>query len=78
MIQMDRRPLRTAFDDRCPLLAAWLAAVSALAGLAVAALSGTWLGGRMLERISDGDFRKWTRWIVLAIGGSYLVRGALG
>lgn len=54
-----------------------VASPALLGGLAVAALAGTWLGGRVLERISDADFRKWTRWIVLAIGAAYFVRGVV-
>lgn len=38
-------------------------------------LLGTWLGGRMLDRLSDIGFRKWTKWIVTATGVAYLGRG---
>ncbi len=38
-------------------------------------LLGTWLGGRMLERMTDADFRGWTKWLVTAIGLVYLARG---
>lgn len=38
-------------------------------------LLGTWLGSRVLERMSDGSFRTWTRWIVTAVGAVYLVQG---
>jgi len=33
---------------------------------------GTVLGGRVLDRISDVDFKRWTAWIVTAIGLGYL------
>lgn len=39
------------------------------AGLSIA---GTIVGGWILDRISDVNFRKWTRWIVSAIGVFYL------
>ena len=38
-------------------------------------LAGTWLGGRLLERFSDADFRRWTRRLVTAIGAVYVVQG---
>lgn len=37
---------------------------------------GTVVGGRILERLSDANFLKWTRWIVTAIGVAYLVQAA--
>jgi uncharacterized membrane protein YfcA len=33
---------------------------------------GTVAGGRILDRMSDVNFKRWTRWIVTAIGVSYL------
>ena len=48
------------------------------AGLVPLSLAGTWLGGRVLERMSDANFRKWTKWIVSVIGVVYLVRGIVG
>jgi uncharacterized membrane protein YfcA len=41
-------------------------------------LTGTWLGGRVLDRMTDVSFREWTRWIVTVTGVVYLVRGAAG
>jgi uncharacterized protein len=35
---------------------------------------GTVAGGRILDRMSDLNFKRWTRWIVTAIGASYLVQ----
>lgn len=52
---------------------AWL-----FAGLIPLSLAGTWLGGRILERMTDASFRQWTKWIVTVIGVVYLVRGVLG
>jgi len=44
---------------------------------AVAPLSilGTWLGSRVLEKMSDTTFRVWTRWIVTVMGVIYLGQG---
>jgi uncharacterized membrane protein YfcA len=41
-------------------------------------LAGTWLGGRVLDRMTDVSFRKWTKWIVTVTGVVYLARGAAG
>lgn len=38
-------------------------------------LLGTWLGGRVLDRMTDANFRTWTKWIVTATGAVYLARG---
>ena len=35
---------------------------------------GTAAGGRILDRMSDVDFKRWTRWIVTAIGGLYVIQ----
>lgn len=48
----------------------WLAATMVLL-----AFAGTSLSRPVLERISDGSFRLWTRWAVLAIGAIYLASG---
>lgn len=37
---------------------------------------GTGVGARLLDRMSDAGFRRWTRWIVTGIGVSYLVQAA--
>ncbi len=37
---------------------------------------GTVLGGRLLDRMSDAGFRTATRWVVSAIGVTYLVQAA--
>jgi uncharacterized protein len=41
-------------------------------------LAGTWLGGRVLDRMTDISFREWTKWIVTVTGVVYLVRGGMG
>ena len=51
----------------------WLAIALALP----LALLGTRLGKAVLDRMTDGGFIAWTRWIVTAIGVAYLVRGAM-
>ncbi len=38
-------------------------------------LAGTWLGGLILERMTDANFRTWTKWIVTATGLVYLWQG---
>lgn len=40
------------------------------------ALAGTWIGSRLLERMTDASFRGWTKWIVTITGVIYLARGA--
>jgi uncharacterized membrane protein YfcA len=37
---------------------------------------GTVLGGRLLDAMSDGSFRRYTAWIVTAIGALYLLKAA--
>lgn len=49
---------------------------SLVIGLAVAALVGTLIGGRILKKMSDRNFRVWTQRIVLTLGAVYLVKGA--
>ena len=41
-----------------------------------ASMMGTAVGGWVLNRISDVDFKRWTAWIVTGIGLVYLVRAA--
>jgi uncharacterized membrane protein YfcA len=36
------------------------------------AMIGAWLGGMVLDKMSDVNFLKWTRWIVSALGVIYL------
>jgi uncharacterized membrane protein YfcA len=40
-------------------------------------MAGTAVGGVILERLSDVNFKKWTRLIVTAVGISYLAQAAL-
>ncbi len=41
------------------------------------AMIGAWLGGMVLDKMSDTNFLKWTRWIVTAIGAVYLIQAAM-
>lgn len=49
-----------------------------LAAVIPLSLAGTWLGGRVLDRMTDANFREWTKWIVTVIGIVYLTRGIWG
>ena len=60
--------LASRTDDFPPL---WLFALAVPLSMA-----GTWVGGRILDRMSDVDFKRWTRWIVTAVGVIYLVQAA--
>jgi uncharacterized membrane protein YfcA len=42
-----------------------------------AAVVGTVLGGRLLERMSDTNWRAATRWVLAGVGGFYLVKGVV-
>ena len=42
------------------------------------AVLGTTLSRSVLERLTDAGFRRYTQWIVMAIGAVYLVRGIAG
>jgi uncharacterized membrane protein YfcA len=39
-------------------------------------MAGTVVGGRILDRMSDINFKRWTRWVVTGIGLVYLVQAA--
>ncbi|MFN3585293.1 TSUP family transporter [Phenylobacterium sp.] len=39
-------------------------------------MAGTFAGGLILDRMSDVNFKRWTRWIVTGIGVLYLVQAA--
>lgn len=49
----------------------------AVAAAAPIAIMGTRAGNIILHRMSDTNFRLWTRWIVTAIGAVYFSRGVL-
>ncbi len=49
----------------------WLA----IAVAAPIAILGTKAGNSILQRLTDANFRSWTRWIVTAIGVFYFARG---
>ncbi|WP_332688548.1 TSUP family transporter [Devosia sp.] len=48
---------------------------AAIALAAPFAIAGTSAGHWVLQRLTDANFRAWTRWIVTAIGIFYLARG---
>ena len=39
-------------------------------------MAGTVVGGTILNRVSDVNFKRWTRWIVTGVGITYLVQAA--
>ena len=39
-------------------------------------MAGTAVGGVILNRVTDLDFKRWTRWIITAVGVSYLIQAA--
>ncbi|UTP39382.1 sulfite exporter TauE/SafE family protein [Phenylobacterium sp. LH3H17] len=39
-------------------------------------MGGTWVGGKILDRMSDVDFKSWTKWIVTGVGVVYLIQAA--
>ena len=60
-----------------PLFAAGREGMPPLWVFAVAiplSMAGTMCGGWVLDRISDVNFKRWTAWIVTAIGAGYLVK----
>jgi uncharacterized membrane protein YfcA len=61
-----------------PLLAGGGADLPVLVLLLAVPLSmlGTFVGGRLLDRLSDASFRTATRWVVSAVGVTYLVQAA--
>lgn len=46
------------------------------AAAAPLAMFGAYLGGFVLDRMSDKSFLKWTRWIVTGLGAAYLIQAA--
>ena len=41
------------------------------------AMLGAWLGGKVLDRMNDVNFLRWTRWIVTGLGVIYLLQAGL-
>lgn len=62
-------PLATAGAPGLPPL--WVFALAIPLSMA-----GTAAGGAVLDRMSDVNFKRWTRWLVTAVGGLYLVQAA--
>jgi uncharacterized membrane protein YfcA len=63
-------PLITAVETGLPPL--WFFVVAA-----PLAMAGAWLGGMVLDRMSDVNFMKYTRWIVTALGAVSLIQAAV-
>jgi uncharacterized membrane protein YfcA len=62
-----------------PLIAAGAKGLPSWQVFAVAiplSMLGTAAGGRILDRMSDVNFKAWTRWIVTFVGLTYLVQAA--
>ena len=60
-----------------PLLAGGGGLPGTVLALAVPlSMLGTWVGGRVLDRMSDAGFASATRWVVSGIGVTYLVQAA--
>jgi uncharacterized membrane protein YfcA len=68
-------PLLVAMGDTGSAEATTFPPLWMFAAVVPISLSGTWLGGRILEKLSDAGFRSWTKWIVTATGATYLARG---
>lgn len=45
-----------------------------LVAVALGALAGAALGGRLLDHVSEDNFRRWRRWIFTVIGGTFLAQ----
>src|SRR5690606_5594812 len=45
---------------------------------ALLAITGTALAKQVLERLTDAQFRRWTKYLILTIGTVYMVQGAIG
>lgn len=71
--------VKIAFWSLPFLASAGLAAMPPLWLFALAiplSMTGTWLGGLVLDRMSDINFKRWMRWLVTVIGIVYLTRAA--
>lgn len=51
----------------------WLFVLAALL-----AIAGTSLARQVLERLTDAQFRRWTKYLVLTVGAVYIIQGAIG
>lgn len=76
MIQVASHGIKTLFYLGSALMLSagqW----SAILLAAPFAILGTHTGNRILVRLSDANFRAWTRWIVTAIGVFYFIQGVM-
>lgn len=63
------------FAPRLPTTHSWAILIPVTVGFA---LAGTIVGARILDRLSDRQFRSWSQAMILAIGGVCLARGLIG
>ena len=52
------------------------AAIALFGAAVVLSMLGIMFGGWILDRMSDVDFKRWTRWLVTGVGVTYLVQAA--
>lgn len=71
-------PLAGMLMDPATRAEAHLPPLWAFAAIVPLSLVGTWLGGKVLDRMTDVSFREWTKWIVTFTGAVYLIRGVMG
>jgi uncharacterized membrane protein YfcA len=71
-------PLLDALGDPAKAADSYLPPLWVFVAVVPLSLAGTWAGGRVLERMTDANFREWTKWIVTATGAVYLARGLYG
>jgi uncharacterized membrane protein YfcA len=71
-------PLLGVLGDSARASEAHLPPLWVFAAIVPLSLGGTWAGSRVLERMTDANFREWTKWIVTGTGAVYLVRGLYG
>lgn len=69
-------PLFAILSDPAAREAAVLPPDWLFAAVVPLSLLGTWLGGLVLQRMTDTNFRTWTKWLVLATGVVYLAQGS--
>ena len=79
MTQVVAHMVKIAFWSVPLLAASGISAMPPVWLLALAiplSMTGTWLGGLVLERMDDVNFKRWMRWLVTLIGVVYLARAA--
>ena len=77
-IQMTGHLLRIVYFGAFAAAAEEIPPGPILAAAVVMALIGTTLASRVLERMSEESFRRWSRALILAISAVYIARGLTG